>query len=76
MTEDEIQLLGHAVKCKGRPNPSPETLHDALRLLAKLGGYLARAHDPPPGNLILWRGLARLSDIQIGFLIAQKIVGK
>jgi len=76
MTEDEIQLLGHAVKCKGRPNPPPETLHDALRLLAKLGGYLARAHDPPPGNLILWRGLARLSDIQIGFLIAQKIVGK
>jgi hypothetical protein len=51
-------------------------MHDAVQLLAKLGGYLARTHDPPPGNLILWRGLARLTDIQIGFRIAQRIVGK
>jgi hypothetical protein len=76
MTKTEIQLLGHAVHCKGRSSPPPETLHDALQLLAKLGGYLARVHDPPPGNLILWRGLGRLTDIQIGFLIAQRIVGK
>ncbi len=76
MTESEIQLLGHAVNLKGQPSPQPQTMHDAMQLLAKLGGYLARAHDPPPGNLILWRGLARLTDIQVGFLIAQRIVGK
>jgi hypothetical protein len=27
--------------------------------LARLGGYLARAHDPPPGNTVIWRGLSR-----------------
>ena len=29
--------------------------------LARLGGYLARTHDPPPGNTVAWRGLTRLS---------------
>ena len=58
MTEIEIQLLCHAVKNKGQPSSQPKTLQDALLLLAKLGGYLARVHDPPPGNLILWCGLA------------------
>jgi hypothetical protein len=35
--------------------------------IAKLGGYLARAQDPPPGNMVLWRGLARLTDMLLGF---------
>ena len=76
LTKAEMQLLCLAVKRNGQPSSLPKTLQGALLLLAKLGGYLARAHDPPPGNLILWRGLARLTDIQIGFLIAQEIVGK
>jgi len=29
-------------------------------------GYLARMSDPPPGNTVVWRGLRRLVDIQIG----------
>jgi hypothetical protein len=35
---------------------------DAFRYLikvARLGGYLARASDPPPGNTVMWRGLSR-----------------
>jgi hypothetical protein len=32
----------------------------------KLGGYLARKSDPPPGNIVMWRGLTRLIDIQTG----------
>ncbi|MGY3698965.1 MULTISPECIES: hypothetical protein [Bradyrhizobium] len=34
--------------------------------IARLGGYLARANDPPPGNLIMWRGLSRFIDIATG----------
>jgi hypothetical protein len=34
--------------------------------IAELGGYLARAKDPPPGNLVIWRGLVRLADILSG----------
>ena len=40
-----------------------------LTRIAKLGGYLARATDPPPGNTVIWRGLSRLRDIQIGVSI-------
>jgi Transposase DNA-binding/Transposase Tn5 dimerisation domain len=43
--------------------------------LAKLGGYLARATDPPPGTLVIWRGLSRLTDIQLGFSLFAKSCG-
>lgn len=35
-----------------------------LTKVAKLGGYLARASDPPPGPLVIWRGLMKLNDFQ------------
>ena len=38
-----------------------------LTAVARLGGYLARRHDPPPGTIILWRGFSRLADLVIGF---------
>lgn len=37
-----------------------------LAMLARLGGYLARACDPPPGIIVVWRGLSRLTDVQFG----------
>ena len=43
--------------------------------IAKLGGYLARAKDPPPGNLVLWRGLTRLTDILLGFELSNRSCG-
>ena len=43
--------------------------------LARLGGYLARASDPPPGNMVIWRGLSRLADIQLGAAIAAESCG-
>jgi hypothetical protein len=33
-----------------------------LTELARLGGYLAHAKDPPPGNTVTWRGMTRLID--------------
>jgi len=42
------------------------SLADYLLGVARLGGYLARASDPPPGNMIIWRGWSRLADIVIG----------
>ncbi len=38
-----------------------------LTAVARLGGYLARRHDPPPGTIVLWRGFSRLADLVIGF---------
>jgi hypothetical protein len=41
--------------------------------VARLGGYLARASDPPPGNTVMWRGLSRLTYIVLGFEAAQNM---
>ena len=46
-----------------------------LTKLARLGGYLARAKDPPPGNTVMWRGMTRLTDIQLGFILGTQLVG-
>jgi len=43
--------------------------------LTRLGGYLARAKDPPPGNTVMWRGVSRLTDIELGFVMGAQLVG-
>ena len=43
--------------------------------LARLGGYLARRGDPPPGSTVMWKGLSRLVDIELGFSLASELVG-
>ena len=48
--------------------------HYAIQL-AKLGGYLARKSDPPPGNTVMWRGLKRLNDIVLGVQLAADTCG-
>lgn len=50
------------------PTPTataPPTLHQAVRWIAQLGGFLARQHDGEPGVKTLWRGLRRLNDMLI-----------
>jgi hypothetical protein len=46
-----------------RPPTTPPKLHDAVRWIAKLGGFLDRTADGEPGVTTLWRGLQRLHDI-------------
>ncbi len=46
-----------------------------LLIIAKLGGYLDRSNDGPPGNIVMWRGLSRLTDIRLGFDLALGNVG-
>ncbi len=75
-SKTERQLLDHLVP--DRPVDRAEKKKVSLSLyitkLARLGGYLARADDPPPGNKVMWRGLSRLTDIELGFYAA-KLVG-
>jgi hypothetical protein len=51
----------------GPPDTAERTVSHYLREVAKLGGYLARTSDPPPGNMVVWRGLTRLADILRGY---------
>jgi hypothetical protein len=70
LTKPEIELLDRqAARASptGKPEAPERTVRHYLVQIAKLGGYLARAKDPPPGNLVLWRGLARLTDMLLGF---------
>jgi hypothetical protein len=76
LTDSEIVLLDHLVSDAGNRRSNPGTLSFYLTKLARLGGYLARASDPPPGSIIVWRGLSRLTDIEIGAeLGAMALVG-
>jgi hypothetical protein len=74
-TKLELQLLDKLVENKKREGMRSKPLTAYLTKLARLGGYLARAHDPPPGNMVFWRGLSRLTDIQLGFLLGAQLVG-
>lgn len=72
-TDQEIQLLDHIA---GPAKSSKRrTLSDYVIIIAKLGGYLARNNDPPPGNMIMWRGMARFTDIHFGFELSRGLVG-
>lgn len=46
-----------------KPATEPPTLREAIRMVAILGGFLARKGDGEPGTQTLWLGLQRLDDI-------------
>lgn len=73
LDEIEIHLLDRLVKDGARPRA--RTLAHYLTKIARLGGYLARASDPPPGNTVMWRGMSRLTDIRLGAMLGVEIVG-
>ncbi len=70
-TDTEIKLLDHLVPMKDASRR--KTVGQFLIRLARLGGYLNRTRDAPPGNMVLWRGMARLTDIHLGFTLAQVV---
>ena len=73
-TELDQYLLDEVVPY--RPNQLRRTpLSHYIVKLARLGGYLARAHDPPPGNTVIWRGMSRLTDIELGIIIGAGLMG-
>jgi Transposase DNA-binding len=75
LTRTETQVLDLLIKDNVNSRPAKPTLNCYLTKIAKLGGYLARAKDPPPGNAVMWRGISRLTDIELGFIIASGLVG-
>jgi hypothetical protein len=78
LTRPEIQIFDRletstAAHSEAR-TPKP-TVSRYLVAIAKLGGYLGRTNDPPPGNTVLWRGLTRLTDIHLGYELHNRVVG-
>ena len=38
-------------------------------LVARIGGYLGRNNDPPPGHQLIWQGYAALQFMSLGFAL-------
>lgn len=72
LSETERQLLDHFVPDRGIDH-TKRALFTYIIKIARLGGYLARTNDPPPGNIVMWRGLSHLTDIVIGFEAAKDV---
>ena len=75
LTGMEITLLDNLVSDTSRNPAGTKTLAHYLTKIARLGGYLARAGDPPPGNMVMWNGFSRLIDIELGATMGAGFVG-
>lgn len=63
LAEDEWHALyAHHHRTLQLPS-TPPTLHQAVRWIAQLGGFLGRTSDGEPGVKVLWRGWMHLQDI-------------
>ena len=62
-TEEEWKVLYRvANKTKNLPE-KPPTIKEAVVMIAKLGGFLARKSDGDPGVTVIWRGLTKFYTI-------------
>ena len=65
MLLDYARYMGFSLPCQTNPGEMPEldavSLGEAVLLVARLGGYLNRKNDGPPGHQLVWEGYARMS---------------
>ncbi|SAK93795.1 hypothetical protein AWB75_06718 [Caballeronia catudaia] len=54
------------------PKSSPR-LNEVVRLVAMLGGFLARKGDGEPGVKTIWQGLQRVTDFAAGLRYAREL---
>ncbi len=53
----------------------PDDLASAILLVALMGGYMNRKHDPPAGSTTMSRGYVRLETAALMFSLLQKKYG-
>ena len=70
LSEQEWTVLSIKATKNSTPSTVPPTIADAVEWIARMGGYLARKGDGPPGTLSLWRGWKRLTDLTEGWSLA------
>lgn len=65
-SEEEWKAV-YAVTWSEAPPETPPSLGSMVEWVARLGGYLGRRSDGPPGAQTVWIGLQRLRDLAIGW---------
>jgi hypothetical protein len=71
LARHEWQALVCTVQGTPVPPTAPPSVREAVRMIAQLGGFLARKGDGEPGVKTIWRGLMRLDDIAATWLLAR-----
>lgn len=51
----------------------PPTLNEVVRLVARLGGFLARKGDGEPGVKTIWLGMQRILDFAAGIRFSREL---
>ena len=66
---DEAEWQALYITVKRTPPPlTPPTLAEAIDMMAKLGGYLGRKNDGPPGTKTVWIGIQRTRDFTLAII--------
>lgn len=63
----EIEVLQAYATANGLKVPG--NLGETTRLVARIGGYLGRRNDPPPGHQLMWYGYKTLSNMCVGYAL-------
>ena len=58
---------------KKRPPDQVSTLNEVTRLVARLGGFLARTGDGEPGAKTIWLGMQRILDFAAGVRFSREL---
>jgi hypothetical protein len=67
----DIELRTLRAYAKKKSLKPPTLLGEAVRLVAKIGGYLGRTRDPPPGHQLLWQGYTEFQFMCLGFTLLE-----
>lgn len=70
LSDAEWQVLYRTRHPRAALPARPPPLGQAVRWIARLGGFLDRRDDGEPGLKVLWRGLRRLEDLTMGWHLA------
>ena len=65
----DIELRTLNAYAKKKELKTPSLLGEAVHMVAKIGGYLGRNNDPPPGHQLLWRGYTEFQFMCMGFAL-------
>lgn len=66
LSPDEWKAV-YTIVAQQPPPQEPPTLGAMIPLIARLGGYLDRKHDGPPGPKAMWIGIQRMRDFTLAW---------
>ena len=73
LAEQEWTVLYLKINRNKKLPATPPSMGEVVNWVARLGGYLARKSDGPPGTITLWRGWKRLTDLTEGWNLAVQL---